>query len=404
MVYFFCLLVMYAGSGSANDRLAHASTEEKALVQKLENVEELRYQGRYQEGMEVVEQALKEAAALQSPQLEVEAIYQLSLLYYYQHDYAQARAELEVGLARSRVHELEWLEADFLAAQGVLEWKQGNLHLALPKLEAAMRIREQRGNFASMSSISNNIGIIHFTLKNYREAEAYYLKALELLDNEDSQRLRSSLYINLSEVLIPMDRLDEAEAYLVEALEIEQSVQDPQSLAYIHFNLGELAIRRNNPAQALEKFGKAKEIQERIGDKWAIALTLLKVSSALIDQNNPEQAILQAQEGYSIAQELNALSLLRDYCAHFMRIYRQSGDTGRAQYFSEQHDWFDERVSLESTTEQPVDEPIPVSGEPIAKENAQLLPFQTIMITLLGAMILILIFENTRLRVRINKL
>lgn len=403
MVQSVCLVLAFAGGTSLEGTGPDSGNPATAIIRQLEAVEDLRYKGAYGKGIDLAREALTLATELESPVLEVEAIYQLSLLYYYQHDYSLARAEMQVGLARSRVHELEELEADFLAAEGVLEWKQGNLHLALPKLQQAMRIRERRGNFLSMASISNNVGIIYYTLGNYEDAEFYYREALELLKKEENERLRSSLYINLSEVLIPMDRLVEAENLLRQALELEQELQDPQSLAYIHFNLGELASRKTETDLALSKFKEALALQEQIGDTWAIALTRLRMSGEYFNQNDLEQSLQHAEAGYRLAMGLNALSLLRDFSAHLVKLYGALGESGRVQFFSDQHAWLDQRVSLENLQEEPVVSESVISQVDLPGDTA-IFPFQGIILTMVGTMILILVMENTRLRVRMRNL
>ncbi len=402
LIQSFCVLSVYAYCAALAGTPADSNSLAISLAQTLEEVEELRYQGEYEAGIQLASKALEDAASIASPELEVEAIYQLSLLYYYQHDYAKARAEMQVGLARARVHELEKLEADFLAAEGVLEWKQGNLHLALPKLQGAMHIQEQRDNFISMASISNNIGIIYFTLKEFEDAEFYYREGLKLLEKEANERLESSLYINLSEVLIAMSRLDEAAPYLQQALQLEEKLKDPQSLAYIHFNLGELAGRKGDAVTAMDEFRQALRLQEQIGDKWAIILTRLRMSAQLLATDQLEAALKQAKAGYDLAMKVNALSLLRDYSDHFIKLYGALGEDAYIPFFTDQRDWLDQRVSLQQSTEE-TEITVPESLPDEAAGKQDRFPLQIVIITMLGAMILVLVLENTRLRLRYRR-
>lgn len=394
---------IFAAASTSLANSGHLEIEsDRQAKDMLLQVEALRHKGDYDEAIKLAEEVRSLTANQNNPEVEVEAIYQLAVLYYRRQDYARARAEMEVGLARSRVHGMEGLEADFLAAEGVLEWKQGNLHLALPKLQEAMAIRESKGDSISMASISNNIGIIYYTLKNYEDAEFYYRKGLEMLAQENNQRLRSSLYSNLAEILIPMNRLDEAEDYLHKALEIEEQTREPHNLAYTYYNLGELQSQRGNSQAAIDYYARALQLQKQIKDSWGMALTRLKTSQEYLATGLVDLSLQEANTGYELVQDLNALSLLRDYCAHFIEIYRQLGELGRVQYFTDQHDWLVDRIKLEESGPE-LDEPVPVL--PIAESREDSIsPVQTAIILILAALIIVLILENARLRNRMTRL
>jgi len=394
------ILAISAFSLSAQENSKKVETV--AVEQLLREAQEFRHDGKYEEGIDLAKKAQTRANAMNDPALEVEAIFQLSLLYYYQNDYSRARAEMKVGLARARVHELERLEADFLAAEGVLEWKQGNLHLALPKLQAAMVIREDKGDNISMASISNNIGIIYYTLKNYEDAEFYYRKGLELLGEEESDRLRSSLYSNLAEILIPMNRLIEAEEYLHKALEIEEQTKEPHSLAYTYFNLGELFSKKGESDSAIEFYEKAMELQIQVQDKWAIALTHLHTAEEFFNTGKFEQSKKEIELGLELVKDLNARSLLRDYSSHMVKLYTESGDEGRVQFYSDQHEWLENRIRLEESPPE-LEEPVPL-GPIIEKRSDTISPIQSVIIVILATLIVILILENARLRNRMTNL
>jgi tetratricopeptide (TPR) repeat protein len=374
---------------------------ERTVREQLNEVESLRNAGEYEKGFTLVERAMETAVELQDPALEVEAHYQTALLYYFQHDYPKARAEMEIGLARARVHELKDLEADFLSATGVLEWKQGNLSLALPKLQSALAIREASQNWVSMASISNNLGIISYTLKDYEEAAGYYRQGLNLLKNGENRRLEGSLLSNLAEVLIPLGKLDEAEANLQEALRLELDANEPRSLAYTYFNLGELHSKKGNRDVAISYFEKALSLQTSIDDKWAIALSRLRLAQEQWFLGDAGAALSELNKGHDLAKSLNALSLLQDYADLLSEIYDYKGDALRAKYHAEQRDWMKGRIQLDQiSSDQNQSDILILERSP---ENS-LSTVQTATIVILGIMILILILENARLRNRSKSL
>lgn len=374
---------------------------ERTVREQLSEVESLRNAGEYEKGFALVKIAMDSAVDLQNAALEVEAHYQTALLYYFKHDYSRARAEMEIGLARARVHELKDLEADFLSAEGVLEWKQGNLSVALPKLQSALAIREASQNWVSMASISNNLGLISYSLKDYEEAADYYRQGLNLLKNVENRRLEGSLLSNLAEVLIPLGQLDEAEANLQKALRLELQANEPRTVAYTYFNLGELHSKKGDRQVAISYFEKALSLQESIEDKWAIALSRLRLAEEQWFLGKADMALSQLDKGHDLAKSLNALSLLQDYAGLLSEIYDYKGDTMRAQYHAEQRDWLKSRIQLDQiASNQEQSDILIVERSP---ENS-ISTVQTATIVILGIMILILILENARLRNRSKSL
>ena len=261
------------------------------IRENLKQVEAMRKEANYQEGLGLANEALRNAEELGNDQLVTEALYQISLIYYFLESFEEARAYMEIGLTHARLHGFEALEADLLNAQGVLEWKQGNLYEATAKLTAALEIRGNQQQWVSMASIANNLGIIAYSLQNYEDAVKHYQLGLQWLGDNENARMRASLLSNLGESLIPLGRLQEAEAYLLESLEIEKRKNEPHGLAYTYYNLGELRSGQGDPEEAIVLYRKALEIQLEISNDWSAALTRLKLASEHMKAGNPQDAL-----------------------------------------------------------------------------------------------------------------
>ena len=201
---------------------------EAGLNSDLEQVEALRYSGDYDEARVLLEQVLTKAKETGYVEAELECLFQLALIQYFENKFDEARATMEIGRAQANKKALRGLEADFLSAEGVLEWKLGNLSLAKPKLEAALAIQKGLQEWVNMASISNNLGIIAYSLKDYEEAMLHYRKGIEWLGSHENPRLQGSLYSNLAEVLIPLEQLDEAEKRRFFYMMYEQYLQMQQ--------------------------------------------------------------------------------------------------------------------------------------------------------------------------------
>ncbi len=374
------------------------------IADLLKQAEEHRYAGTYEEGLEIAAQALNLASGTNLPEREVEAHYQISLLHYFRQDFPQAQAEMDIGLARARINNLELLEADFLSALGTLEWKKGNLSLAIPKLEEAMAIRERNGDWVSMANITNNMGIISYSLKNFEDAARFYKQGLEFLGDRENDRLRGSLLSNLAEVLIPLGMLDEAEKYLYLALELDKQRGEAHGLAYTYFNLGELRSKKGDPKAAVALYQKAIDLQQSIGDNWAISLSRLRCAEEHWLQEEKELALAELDVGYDLAKSLNAISLLRDYAFLYAEIHSRTGNQDLALFYQNLHGWLDRRTQNGGNNPPPPASQLSSMMAPPEQTSDTISPLQTGIIFILIVLIGILIVENTRLRKRANVL
>ena len=377
-----------------------AEVNDELIRDHLLQVEQLRNQAKYEEGLALAQESLQLAESLDAEELVAEALFQISLMYYFLETHEEARAYMEIGLTHSRLNQLTSLEADILNAQGVLEWKQGNLLEATAKLESALAIRQQQNQTTSMASIANNLGIIAYSLQRYEEAVDFYRQGIDWLGDKANDRMRSSLYSNLAESLIPLGAYDEAESYLLKSLAIEEASGEPYSLAYTYYNLGELQSSKGDSEAAMGLFQKALEMQLTIGNEWSASLTRLNIAREYMKGGDPVRALEQLDQGYPAAQKLNAMTLLRDYAGEFARIYRTTGQEGLSRHYGELQQWFASRVeedkSLNISINFTQSTPLPiVSPHPTGQDLSVV---RIAALSLLTGLIIILVFENLRLR------
>jgi tetratricopeptide (TPR) repeat protein len=376
---------------------------ENAILEVLEEAEALRNSGAYQEGLAMAEQALESARALDDAQLLVEAHYQTVLLHHYMENFGKAVSHIEIGLALARMNNLKTLEADLLNAEGIIEWKTGNLGTATGFLQEALEIWKQLGSRGSMANVSNNLGIIAYSRKDYRSAVTHYRNGIEWMEPDASDRLRASLYSNLAESLMPLDQLAEAERYLLLSLEIEERGKDPHNLAYTYFNLGELKARQDKAGEAVELYDKALGLQLAIENDWAASLTRLRLAEEYLRTSDTEAALRELMPGYEALKDLNAFSLLRDYCRLFAEIYETTDKSGRARYYRELSDWFAERVEGVNDPFAGADPPDQAIQELANQQNSRMVTtFRAMTLVILATMVALLVLENLRLRKKLN--
>lgn len=118
-----------------------------------------------------------------------------------------------------------------------------------------------------------NIGVVHYRLKQFNQAEYNFLKSIQ----------RDSLfvlpYIQLGNLYIQMKKFKEAEAILKKGM-----VLNPEN-SYIHLNLGNASYFSNKIDQALEHWkisSQNSQIDHRASFNLACVYSSEKVSIKLI--------------------------------------------------------------------------------------------------------------------------
>ncbi|MEX0323008.1 MAG: tetratricopeptide repeat protein [Puniceicoccaceae bacterium] len=388
----------------------HADSPEQewtveSIRSQLEIVEDLRGQGKYDEGLQLAQSLHDAATELSEVKLELEARYQISLLHYYKQDFDEARTSLKIGITKAGMEGLDALKADFLTAEGVLEWKQGNLSIATQKLVDALEMHRGNGQILSMISTTNNLGIIAYSQKDYLGAAGYYRLGLEWLGDMDNDRLRASLTSNLAETLIPLNQLEEAEVWLNQSLELEEKLGEPQGLAYTYLNFGELRSKQGNHDAAIRHYNKALRLQNEIGDEWGACLTQLRRGREFAELGETEMALGVLNKGIENARSLNALTILADYANELQELHRELGDEGKATYFHDLGDWLKVRMQAESELALNTDVvDSEAAGEPEESTATGVPIVQIIALVIIAGLIATLLVENMRLRKKARSL
>ncbi|MEZ4847631.1 MAG: tetratricopeptide repeat protein [Bacteroidia bacterium] len=154
---------------------------------------------------------------------------------------------------------------------GLIAQQRGEYAFAIKLFKKSLQIREAKNE--SLSSDYNHLGLAYFHSGNYYQAESYYLKAIEALDQQGIPPLNQSRgrnYMNLGNVYLNLGDFDQAESYYREAIYIFQQLYGPNhdGVAIGYFNLSHILAENSEIEKALGQCEKALEIfQEMYGAK-----------------------------------------------------------------------------------------------------------------------------------------
>lgn len=223
----------------------------------------------YNQSTEDFKQAIKLAAEIQCPELELKCLRLLSLTYWEVSDFAEFynlnRKALEIAEAINHNRE----RGRCLNNIGAYYAKYDNYGSALASYEKALSIATQGGYKDDMAASLLNLGGTWSDLGNFDKSLEYLRKGLELFEQSGD---RSSIAADLNNIGIAMRLrglskdhqadLEEAAANFSHSLELSKEVGDRNLQVQVLNNLGAVHADLRRFDQALAYFRQAATIAE----------------------------------------------------------------------------------------------------------------------------------------------
>src|SRR5437762_2498704 len=223
--------------------------------------------GAYKEARGVLEAAAEDAARLNSPEIEGEALRALGGVERKLGDLEPAvrhlvrAAEVLPSGSRERVRTLTDLGA-VLIARGDIVGAKARL------LEAAATVRRATRDEAA---IQINLGIVMSKEGDAREAAATFARSADMALATGEIRFAAYALANAVDSLLRLEAIDEAASSAERALALASTIGDPVALSQARANLGLVFARRGEWAKAEEHLLGSVEIINRLDNPYSLA-------------------------------------------------------------------------------------------------------------------------------------
>lgn len=362
--------------------------------------------------LEYADQALTHSRDLGYDLGEVSALKNLGLGHYFLAEYDQAMVHYRESLELARAIDSQRDIADVANNMGILYYVWGMYDEALEHYFISLEIRQRSGDRGGMARAFNNIAGVHHSLGEPKKALPYYNQSLALYEELGERELVASTLNNIGLVLKEMDRTEEALEHYQRALDIEQGLDDPSGLALALHNVGTILDQRGDLEGALAYYRRALTIRDEIGDRQGAAFTSMNIGTVLSKQGQPDDAMDSLERALDLALEINVPELLRDVLLALTEACAAAGDYRRALEYHRQHTATDRvifdrertRTAAELQTRFEVekkDQEIEVLRRD--RQIQRLVRDIVLIVTALLALILFLLYNRYRLRVRSNR-
>lgn len=174
-------------------------------------------------------------------------------------------------------------------------------------------------------------GRVYHDMGDYPSALNYYHSALDNIGNDNSNKLKGSILVQIGAILNSMRLYDQAIPYINRAIAIDSINRDTLNLMYDTELLGSIYLRAENYDLAEAKLRYAQEIAQKICHKDT-ALLYVNAASIKYNKNEIDSAL------YYIQQALNMRDTVYDSktLAYASLIYNKSGIQDSAMIYARQ--------------------------------------------------------------------
>jgi predicted ATPase/DNA-binding SARP family transcriptional activator len=291
-------------------------------------------QGRYREGFDLMERALKDLDAPdKADDLPLGERGQLiaRLLTY------KALFMGDMGRSDETPHILEACLAYFrrtgnkpqimacLNALGITQRFLGNEEKAADYFRGQLEIARELKNRHEEATALNNLCTAMNVMENFVDAERMLKECLFIRRELNDEAGISSTLINLGVALFNQGRYAEVKPLLYEAIEISRRINQPRNLAGALGNLGGIFKREGQYEEALKLFMQGLETHRNTGYPYGIAIALDNVGTAYYYLGNEREALYYLRQSIRDARDIKADFVVLDALVWVAGIRARNG-------------------------------------------------------------------------------
>ena len=273
-----------------------------ALAPKMEQ------EGHRDEWIPYLEQGIQQSRLQQDGRTEAGLHLQLGILY-------QLRAKFETASEEFRLSAIGFEQMGDLQNQAKAQNRRAYVARLLRNYEEANQFADEaleRLDDADPELAYNYFvrGTIAYDQPNWREAAAFFQKALAIWEQGNNQRMVAWSLTNLGVAMRAQQRYAEAIQYYERAIALLEEVHDPVYQAVTRMNLGNVYLSRNQPQQALDLYTRAESVFRKAMDELHLAMIYTNIGIAhryLKNWSWAKLALLESIEGWQQLGNIESL-------------------------------------------------------------------------------------------------
>jgi tetratricopeptide (TPR) repeat protein len=289
-------------------------------------------QGRPQDAMSVLEEAIAAAERAQWHQLLVELYDRMGSVHYLLRRPHAAGQWFDQALKRYQSSGLEdpVLKARILGHQANLHYVAGQPIEAIASYELAIAAAQPVLDMPALAGIYEGLALSFQQTGQYARALAYAQKGLRIFETLRDVRMAGQLRLNMGDMMLQQGRAVEAERLFSEGAEHLRRIGDRELLPHLVAGMAESALERKDPARASELIDEALDLATRSTDPLA-TVAVHRVAGRVAHANGKRQpAHRHFTRALELASSIDNPDLRARVTYDFARVLEAEGDAAQA--------------------------------------------------------------------------
>lgn len=213
------------------------------------------------------------------------------------------------------------IKASSLNLLGVIEKEKANYPVALENFFDALKINEAIADFRGQANNLGNIGHIFYEKEEVAKAKTYYQKALEISEKHQLETVNH--IISLGVVEIAMKNFKEAEKYFFKALSLLENDNNPYALGSCFNNIANCYERQKLWDKALLYYQKSLQLAKNIENKYGEMVNLNNIGRVYLAINQLKTAEYFLQQAWNLAKEIQDAENQKDIAENLSVLYEK---------------------------------------------------------------------------------
>ncbi|HEY9082729.1 MAG TPA: tetratricopeptide repeat protein [Vicingaceae bacterium] len=208
---------------------------------------------------------------------------------------------------------------------GMIYELNGNIPLALENYQKSLDLLKGLNDKYGLATVFNNLGFVHKAQGDYKIAIDYYEKSLKIREEIGDKRGVATSLNNIANVYMSYNQLDSAYYAHKKSLIIREEMNDLNGIANSLCNIGSIFKLRNELDSAAYYYEKSLKIYEEIKNPSGRVKCYLGLSEINRDKKNDGLAVFYAEKSMELANSLGYPELIVKTSALLSSIYSDKG-------------------------------------------------------------------------------
>lgn len=227
----------------------------------------------------------------------------------------------------------------------------GQIELSVAKSLIALELASDEGDHYRIANISNRIGESQLSILNYKEAERYFLMAIDHANKIRDKRTVALAQINLGNVYRIKKDYDKALEMQRKALKLLLPYNDYDGLGNAHNTIGDIYREQKDFSKALSNYNKALVYFESSGNQEKIATVYHNVGYVFEKQGKYGNALNYLNRSVKIRSQFGYKGTVYPTYHTISNVYFKTGNQKLAYHYLKLYsDYADSAKTLESST------------------------------------------------------